>query len=88
MTKVGIGELRNALSNYLNRAAFGHERIIVASRGKPKAAVISIEDLRLLQDLEDAQAAREAVEAYRAGEADSWEDVKAELAASLHSQSS
>ena len=87
MTIVGIGELRNALSNYLNRAAFGHERIIVTSRGKPKAAVISIKDLRLLQDLEDAQAAREAVEAYRAREAVSWEDVKTDLAAGPDSQS-
>jgi len=87
MTIVGIGELRNALSNYLNRAAFGHERIIVTSRGKPKAAVISIEDLRLLQDLEDAQAAREAVEAYRGGEAVAWEDVKADLATGPDSRS-
>ncbi|MBC8450502.1 MAG: type II toxin-antitoxin system Phd/YefM family antitoxin, partial [Chloroflexi bacterium] len=47
---------------------------------KPKVAVISIADLRLLEDLEDAQAVREALAEYRAGETVPWEEVKAELA--------
>jgi prevent-host-death family protein len=71
---VSVSELKNALSEILNRAAFGRERIVVASRGRPKAAVISIEDL------EDALAAHEALEAYQAGETGPWEQVKAELA--------
>jgi len=78
---VSVSELKNALSEILNRVAFGRERIVVASRGRPKAAVISIEDLELLEDLEDALAAHEALEAYRAGETVPWEQVKAELAA-------
>ena len=77
---VSVRELKDGLSEYLNRAAYGGERIIVASRGRPKAAVISMKDLRLLEELEEAQAAREAVAAYRAGETVPWEDVKAELA--------
>jgi len=63
-----VTELKRDLSGFLNRAAYGRERIIVASRGRPKAAVISIEDLRLLEELEDAQAVREALAAYRSGE--------------------
>ncbi|MCR4407618.1 MAG: type II toxin-antitoxin system Phd/YefM family antitoxin [Anaerolineae bacterium] len=78
---VSVSELKNALSEILNRVAFGRERIVVASRGRPKAAVISIEDLELLEDLEDALAAHEALEAYRASETVPWEQVKAELAA-------
>ncbi|MBC7251008.1 MAG: type II toxin-antitoxin system Phd/YefM family antitoxin [Anaerolineae bacterium] len=78
---VSVSELKNALSEILNRVAFGRERIVVTSRGRPKAAVISIEDLELLEDLEDALAAHEALEAYRAGETVPWDQVKAELAA-------
>ena len=80
MTTTSISELKSALSEFLNRAAYGRERIIVASRGKPKAAVISIEDLRWLEELEDALAAREALEAHEAGETAPWDEVKMELA--------
>lgn len=80
MTVISVSELKNTISQVLNRAAFGRERIVIASRGRPKAAVISIEDLELLEDLEDALAAHEALEAYRAGETVPWEKVKAELA--------
>ena len=80
MGTTSISELKSALSEFLNRAAYGRERIIVASRGKPKAAVISIEDLHRLEDLEDALAAHEALEAYEAGETTPWDEVKAELA--------
>lgn len=52
---------------------------MVTSRGKPKAAVVSVADLERLQELEDAQAAREALAAYRAGEARPYEGVRVEL---------
>jgi len=68
MSTVSISELKDRLSEYLNRVAFGRERIIVASRGKPKAAVISLADLERLEELEDAQAAREALAEYERGE--------------------
>lgn len=74
MSTTSISELKSALSEFLNRAAYGRERIIVSSRGKPKAAVISIEDLRRLEELEDALAA------YEAGETTPWERVRSELA--------
>jgi len=80
MSTVSISELKSALSEFLNRAAYGRERIIVASRGKPKAAVISIEDLRRLEELEDALAAHGALEAYEAGQTTAWDEVKAQLA--------
>lgn len=80
MGTTSISELKSSLSEFLNRAAYGRERIIIASRGKPKAAVISIEDLRRLEELEDALAAHEALEAYEAGETTPWEKVKVELA--------
>jgi prevent-host-death family protein len=62
MSTTSISELKSALSEFLNRAAYGRERIIVASRGKPKAAVISIEDLHRLEELEDAMTYRIEIE--------------------------
>jgi len=81
---VSITELNSTLSQCLNRAAFGRERIIVTSRGKPKAALISIEDLRRLEELEeleDALSAWEALDAHRRGETVPWEEVKERLLA-------
>ena len=75
-----VSELNMNLSAQLNRAAFGAERLVITSRGKPKAAVISFADLERFEDLEDAQAAREALAAYHAGETVPWEQAKAELA--------
>lgn len=49
---VSVSKLSRSLSEYLNRAAYGAERIVVTSRGNPKAAIISIDDLRRLQDIE------------------------------------
>jgi len=64
MSTVSISQLKDHLSEYLNRVAHGRERIIVASRGKPKAALISLADLERLEELEEAQAAREALAEY------------------------
>ena len=36
MTVISVGEMKDTLSEVLNRAAYGRERIIVASRRKPK----------------------------------------------------
>ncbi|MGQ9554246.1 MAG: type II toxin-antitoxin system Phd/YefM family antitoxin [Anaerolineae bacterium] len=52
METVSVKEAKAALSEYLNRAAYGQERIIISSRGKAKAALISIEDLRRLEEAE------------------------------------
>jgi len=67
MTRLSISKARQEFPEVLNRAAYGKERTIVSRRGKDLAAVIPIEDLRLLErlareeverlDIEDARAA-------------------------------
>jgi prevent-host-death family protein len=74
-----VSQVKAALSEYLNRAAYGRERIVISSRGKPKAAMIGIDDLRRLEELEDALAAVEALEAHESGETVPWDQIKAEL---------
>ncbi len=53
-SNVSIGDLKNSLSAVINSAAFGHERVGITKHGKLAAALISVEDLELLEDLEDA----------------------------------
>ncbi len=79
MLQVSISKIKASFSEYLNRAAYGRERIVVLSRGKPKAAIISIEDLRRFEEFEDALAAAEAIEAYETGKTVPWKKVREEL---------
>jgi prevent-host-death family protein len=51
MNTIGIAQIKRNISNIVNRVAFGQERIILTSRGKPKAALVSIEDLQKLEML-------------------------------------
>jgi len=55
---------RDSFGETLNRAAYGKERVVIARHGKDIAAMISIEDLRLLEELEDyldVEAAKKAL---------------------------
>ena len=51
MDTVSIAEVKRSISAIVNRVAFGRERIVLTSRGKPKAALVSIEDLQKLKML-------------------------------------
>ncbi|MFQ5434472.1 MAG: type II toxin-antitoxin system Phd/YefM family antitoxin [Anaerolineae bacterium] len=48
---MSLTDLKRNLGEIVNRAAYGKERIILLSRGKPRAALISIEDLKQLEML-------------------------------------
>ena len=49
--KVAIGQVKRDISELVNRVAYGGERVILTSRGKPKAALVSMEDYeRLLEE--------------------------------------
>lgn len=48
-TYVSIGQVKRDISELVNRVAYGGEQIILTSRGKPKAALISIEDYERLR---------------------------------------
>ncbi|HXM40289.1 MAG TPA: type II toxin-antitoxin system prevent-host-death family antitoxin [Bryobacteraceae bacterium] len=73
MTRLNVSKAREEFPEIVNRAAYGKERTILSRRGKDLAAVIPIDDLRLLerlakkemdrQDIADARAAlKEAAE--------------------------
>ena len=51
-------EARDGLADALNRVAYGRDRVIVERRGKPVAAIVSLYDLKYLEELdarEDAE---------------------------------
>lgn len=60
MTTLSIAEARNGLAEAINRVSYGGERVVFARRGKPVAALVSPDDLALLQQMEDAQDLRAA----------------------------
>ncbi len=83
MDAVNVVEARKSFSELVARVAFGGARVIVERRGRPMAALISIDDLRRLEAYErqaglarerglaalgQARRAREAILAERQGE--------------------
>ncbi len=62
--EISITEIRDNLADALNRVAYGGERVILQRRGKGVAALVSMEELALLEELEnqaDIAAAKKAL---------------------------
>lgn len=79
MSKVSTVEARERFSDIINRAAFGKERVVLTRRGKELAAVVPIEDMRLLEELENYMDVEAARQALKEEGTIPWEKVKAEL---------
>ncbi|MBN2388556.1 MAG: type II toxin-antitoxin system Phd/YefM family antitoxin [Anaerolineales bacterium] len=47
-TRVSIGQIKRDISELVNRVTYAGERIILTSRGKPKAVLINMEDYERL----------------------------------------
>lgn len=54
--EVTMTELRQGLGELVNRAAYGGEHVVLMAHGAPKAAIVSIEDLRLLSRVREQEA--------------------------------
>jgi len=65
MNRMNASEARHEFAEVINRAAYRGERIILHRRGKDVAAIISVEDLALLERLEDEQDVKAARAALR-----------------------
>lgn len=82
MGRIGVTQLRSALSATVNRVQYRRERVVVERRGKPVAALVSVEDLELLEELEDRLEDLEADRAEGESVGESripWERIKADL---------
>ena len=82
MTDIPITAARDDLSDVVNRAAYSRERICLTRHGKAVACVVSVEEARLLDLIEDRLDLSDALDALRELREHApvrWEDLKAEL---------
>lgn len=82
MTSMPITAARDDLSEVVNRVAYSKERICLTRHGKEVACVVSVEEAKLLDLIEerlDLSDALDALKELREQGPVSWEDLKAEL---------
>ena len=78
--RLNSSEARAGFAEAVNRACFAGERTIIRRHGKEVAAVVSIEDLRALEQLEDRLDLEDARRIMKKpGRLIPWEKVKADL---------
>lgn len=77
--QMAVKDFRDDMADPINRAAYGGERIILTRRGQGVAALVSMEDLALLQKLEDEIDIKAALKALKEKGIVSLEQIKAEL---------
>jgi len=82
MTNVTVTKAREVFAEIINRATYRKERTVVTNHRKEVAAIVPIEDMRLLERLEELVDLREvqaALEEVNHAGTRSWEDVKKDL---------
>jgi prevent-host-death family protein len=82
MTRVSTTKAREDFAETINKVAYGGDRVVLHRRGKDLAALVPVEDLEFLEELErraDLDSARAALkEADKKGTV-SWEKLKVQL---------
>jgi prevent-host-death family protein len=68
MKRVTLSKARESFSETINQVAYGQERVVLDRHGKGIAALIPIDDLTLLEELEE----RLDLDAFRAAKK-AWE---------------
>lgn len=80
MYRVPASQAREKLADIVNEVAFGHERIVLHRYGKDLVAVIPVEDLKLLEELEDRADLAAAKKALaKKGSPVPWKAVREQL---------
>ena len=80
LNKISAADARKKFANIINRVAYGKESFVLTRRGEALAAIVSMEDLKLLQEIEEQMDIEDAWEARNElGENISWEKLREEL---------
>ena len=80
--KLTAAKARDHFSEVLGRAAYGKERVVIHRHGKPFAAIVPLEDMALLEELENRQDVKDFRAAREEAQPDEhipWEDIKKEF---------
>ena len=87
MLHIPVSEFKNGISETINRVAYGGESVLLQRHGKDVVALVSLEQLRLLEEIErreeqdDTKAALGALEQLGNGKDEliPWSEAKAQL---------
>jgi prevent-host-death family protein len=73
---------RQNFSELINRVAYAKDRVLLTRRNRPLVAIVPIEDIALLEEIEDREdlkAARAALREVKRKGSKSWKQLKKEL---------
>jgi prevent-host-death family protein len=82
MSRINATEARENLAEVINRVAYGKDRVLITRRGKDLVAVVPIEDLELIEQLEneiDVREAKKALADARKRGTIPWAEAKKDL---------
>jgi len=77
--EISMVQVRDNLAEVINRVAYGGERAVLQRRGKGVVAVVSMDDLALLESLENQADLKAALKARKEKGAIPLKQVKARL---------
>ena len=79
MRRVSTTQARESLSDVINRVVYQGERIILERHGKDVVAMVPVEDLKLLEELEDRMDLEEARKRLKEPGRIPWKEIKERL---------
>jgi prevent-host-death family protein len=79
MTRVSTTRAREALSDVINRVVYQGERIVLERHGKDVVAMVPVEDLELLEELEDRMDLEEVRKRLKEPGRIPWKEIKERL---------
>ena len=80
LKKITTADARKKFANIINRVAYGEESFVLTRRGVSIAALVSMKELKLLQEIEDRIDIEDAwIAKNEPGEPIPWEELKKEL---------
>lgn len=80
LNEISTADARKKFATIINRVAFGKESFVLTRRGEPLAAIVSVDDLKLLQALEEQMDIDDAWKGRNEpGENVSWDQLRKEL---------
>jgi len=53
MQRISVAKAKGLLSELIARSSYNHERFIITRRDKPVAALVSLDDLRVIEQQEE-----------------------------------
>lgn len=82
VTAVTVADARSDLAELLNRVAYGKERLVITRHGREVAAIVPVEDLKLVDRLRRFVSRRDVSHALKQldeGKSSSWDQLRQEL---------